>query len=144
MAGDALWAAVDGGVERFEQPGPDAQPAGTVDLGSPGYGNDLIEWDGALYVTRLAGRALAAVDLATGTVRGAPIPIDGSPIAGVVSGDTLWLAVHGSSTGDPGSVRRREGRSRRRRDPARRDARTGSRPWTAACGSRSTTPAASA
>jgi hypothetical protein len=104
VAGGTLWASVDGGIERFAPPGPDAPATGTVDLGGPGFGNDLIVWDGVLFVTRFDGRSLMALDLVTGAIRGAPIPVPGRPLTGVVSGDTLWLAVHGSSSGAPGSV----------------------------------------
>jgi YVTN family beta-propeller protein len=104
VAGGTLWGSVDGGIERFAPPGPDAQPTGTVDLGGPGFGNDLIVWDGVLYVTRFDAQSLQALDIVTGALRGAPIGLPGKPLTGVVSGDTLWLAVHGSSSGAPGSV----------------------------------------
>jgi streptogramin lyase len=104
VAGGSLWAPDDGGVERFTPPGPDAQPAGRVDLGSPGYGNDMIVDDDTLFVTRYQGRALASVDLATGDAGDAPVSMPGQALTGTVSGDTLWLTVHGSSSGAPGSV----------------------------------------
>jgi YVTN family beta-propeller protein len=104
VAAGTLWASVDGGIERFAPPGPDAPATGTVDLGSPGFGNDLIVWDGVLYVTRFDAQSLQALDIVTGALRGPPVPLPGKPLTGVVSGDTLWLAVHGSSSGAPGSV----------------------------------------
>jgi YVTN family beta-propeller protein len=90
-------------VERFEQPGPDATSLGTTDLG-PGYGNDLLELDGRLYGTRYGGNALVAVDIATGTVTGEPIPMPGGALGAASSGESIWVAVHGSSSGRPGSV----------------------------------------
>jgi hypothetical protein len=106
VAGGSLWATYDGGVEQFTPPGPDAESSGLVDLGSAGYGNDMIVRDDTLYVIRYQGQAVAAVDLATGDASATPVSLEeyGPALSGVISGDTLWLTVHGSSSDAPGSV----------------------------------------
>jgi streptogramin lyase len=104
VAGGSLGAPDDGGVERFTPPGPDAQLAGRVDLGSAGYGNDMIVGDETMFVTRYQGQALATVDLATGEVGGTPVSMPGQALTGATSGDTIFVTVHGSSSGAPGAV----------------------------------------